>query len=139
MRTRTLAWALILVLAFSGAASALSIGDELSSLVSELNVRAQADFSLFKTELSLEFGVTVGKIDELIAEVELEPGDVYVTLELARMSEKPVEDVVGVYKVNKTKGWGALAKELGIEPGSPEFKALKESGKDKDKGKPKNK
>ncbi|NLJ85685.1 MAG: hypothetical protein GX322_04540 [Firmicutes bacterium] len=139
MRTRTLAWALILVLAFSGAASALSIGDELSSLVSELNVRAQADFSLFKTELSVEFGVTVGKIDELIAEVELEPGDVYVTLELARMSEKPVEDVVGVYKVNKTKGWGALAKELGIEPGSPEFKALKESGKDKDKGKPKNK
>lgn len=139
MRTRTLAWALILVLAFSGAALALSIGDELSSLVSELNVRAQADFSLFKTELSVEFGVTVGKIDELIAEVELEPGDVYVTLELARMSEKPVEDVVGVYKVNKTKGWGALAKELGIEPGSPEFKALKESGKDKDKGKPKNK
>jgi len=139
LRTRTLAWALILVLAFSGAASALSIGDELSSLVSELNVRAQADFSLFKTELSVEFGVTVGKIDELIAEVELEPGDVYVTLELARMSEKPVEDVVGVYKVNKTKGWGALAKELGIEPGSPEFKALKESGKDKDKGKPKNK
>jgi hypothetical protein len=30
-----------------------------------------------------------------------------------------------VYKQSKGKGWGVIAKELGIKPGSPEFHALK--------------
>ena len=44
---------------------------------------------------------------------------------LSEMSGKPVPDVVDAYDKNKSKGWGALAKELGIKPGSKEFHALK--------------
>ncbi len=140
LKTRSLVYALILVLGISGLASALSIGgsdDDLGVWVEQISIQAKADLGLFKTELSVEFGVPVTKVDQLIAEVELEPGDVYVTLELARISEKPVDEVVEVYKVNKTKGWGALAKELGIKPGSPEFKALKDNAEGKSKGKKK--
>lgn len=33
--------------------------------------------------------------------------------------------VYQVYQPNRKKGWGVIAKELGIKPGSPEFHALK--------------
>jgi len=140
MKTRSLIYALVLVLSISSLASALKIGgsdDDLSVWVEQLSIQAKADLGLFKTELSVEFGVPVAKVEQLITEVQMEPGDVYVSLELARISEKPVDEVVEVYKVNKKKGWGAMAKELGIKPGSPEFKALKENAKEKSKGKKK--
>ena len=140
MKTRSLAYALILVLGLASIASALSIGgsdDDLGIFVEQLSIEAKADLGLFKTNISVEFGIPVIKVEQLITEVELEPGDVYVSLELARIAEKPVDEVVEVYKVNKTKGWGALAKELGIKPGSPEFKALKENAQEKSKGKKK--
>lgn len=34
---------------------------------------------------------------------------------------------------NKSKGWGLTAKEMGIKPGSPEFKALKQKSREKSK------
>ena len=57
-----------------------------------------------------------------------------------KILKKPADDVVKVYRSNKQKGWGAIAKELGIKPGSPEFHALKGSAdkhasKSKEKGK----
>ena len=39
--------------------------------------------------------------------------------------------MVEVYKSNKSKGWGAIAKEMGIKPGSAEFHAMKKSMKSK--------
>ncbi|MCK4465819.1 MAG: hypothetical protein KAU83_08910, partial [Bacteroidales bacterium] len=52
-------------------------------------------------------------------------------LELSKISGKPVDDVVEIYKVHKNKGWGYIAKQLGIKPGSPEFHKLKENVKNK--------
>ena len=47
-----------------------------------------------------------------------------------------IDDVIISYKKNKEKGWGVIAKEMGIKPGSPEFHALKGKTKTrKDKGK----
>lgn len=137
MKTRSLIYAIVLVLAVSGLASALSIAgnDDFSLWIEDLNIQAKADLGLFKTELSVEFGISIARVEQLIIEAEMEPGDVYMTLELSRISEKPVDEVVEVYKVHKTKGWGAMAKELGIKPGSAEFKALKEQAQQKSKGK----
>ena len=36
------------------------------------------------------------------------------------------DQVFKIYNANKGKGWGVIAKELGIKPGSPEFHALKQ-------------
>jgi hypothetical protein len=41
------------------------------------------------------------------------------------MSGRSIDVVTAQYKKNKGRGWGALAKSLGIKPGSPEFHALK--------------
>ena len=54
-------------------------------------------------------------------------------LRLEEMSGLPTEDVIEEYKSNKGKGWGRLAKSLGIKPGSREFHALKR-GHDLDDG-----
>jgi len=66
----------------------------------------------------------------------MEPADVYYASVLSSASGKPISDVVGLYK--DKKGWGAVAKELGIKSGSEEFHELKantmkKSGKDKEK------
>jgi hypothetical protein len=73
----------------------------------------------------------------------MEPADIYMTVELAMISGTPVDRVVEIYRVNQGKGWGVIAKQLGIKPGSAAFKALKNKAVDhatklKNKGKGKN-
>ncbi len=45
--------------------------------------------------------------------------------QLGYMTRTPYEKVVQVYQGDRGKGWGVIAKSLGIKPGSPEFHALK--------------
>ncbi|HEX9934232.1 MAG TPA: hypothetical protein VGB38_03460, partial [bacterium] len=57
---------------------------------------------------------------------------------------QPAERVMDEYKSGKGKGWGVIAKSLGIKPGSDEFHALKREQdfydvSDKGKGKEKSK
>ena len=59
-------------------------------------------------------------------------------LRLAEMSRQPTDYVVDQYRSGSGKGWGALAKNLGIKPGSKEFHALKNGDDlqdDKNRGK----
>lgn len=115
--------------------------------IKDLNIQAQADLSGFKVRLATRFNIGDAQINTVISNVP-DPADAYMVLRLGEMSSKPTEYVVEQYKSGKNKGWGALAKSLGIKPGSAEFMALKqgndldkhsEKNKDKDTGKPKNK
>jgi hypothetical protein len=45
--------------------------------------------------------------------------------QLGKMARQPTDRVLQVYQSGKGKGWGAMAKDLGIQPGSREFHALK--------------
>ncbi|MBE0602055.1 MAG: hypothetical protein IH611_00310 [Deltaproteobacteria bacterium] len=63
-----------------------------------------------------------------------------------QVSGRPHEVVLDEYRANQGKGWGVMAKNLGIKPGSAEFHSLKKgwddgggSGKGKGKGKKKDK
>lgn len=49
-------------------------------------------------------------------------------MRLSILVGKPVETVYVTYQKNQKKGWGAIAKELGIKPGSKEFHQLKNGG-----------
>jgi hypothetical protein len=55
----------------------------------------------------------------------------YFALELALAIGKPIEEVVSTYEKNRDKGWGYIAQQMGIKPGSPEFHALKGKSKTK--------
>ncbi len=113
----------------------------------DLNIQAQADPSGFRARLGARFQIGDVQINAVLSNVQ-EPADAYMVLRLGEMSSRPTDYVIKEYRSGKSKGWGALAKSLGIKPGSKEFHALKnghdlyddkDSGGGKDKGKGKDK
>src|SRR5688572_12776656 len=99
-----------------------------------INTNANKDLPTFKSDLSVSFGVSVGTIDNMFS-VGMTAGEVYLGLEIATVTSRPVTDVITVYRKSKSKGWGVIAQEMGIKPGSDEFHALKGKAKaKKDKG-----
>jgi hypothetical protein len=110
---------------------------ELDIDLNEMNMRAKADINLFNTEIKATYNVDENKLDNLYVKFGMDPADVFMTLELGVLTGKPLEEIANVYKVKKDKGWGVIAKDLGIKPGSPEFHQLKNKAK-KNKGKNKN-
>ena len=97
---------------------------DLGAFLSNLNAQAQADLPGFKTRLSAQFGVPLPAVESIIAQVRL-PGDAFLCLQLGQMTRQPLGRVVETYQRNHGKGWGVIAKELGIKPGSADFHALK--------------
>ncbi len=113
--------------------------------VKDFNVRAEADMSGFRARLAARFKIGDVQINTVLSHVE-KPADAYMVLRLGEMSKQTTDHVIKEYKSHKGKGWGELAKSLGIKPGSKEFHALKQSSdlyddrsKGKDKGKEKGK
>lgn len=111
----------------------------------DFNIRAEADSSGFRARLETRFKIGDVEINAVLGNVK-NPADAYMILRLGEMSSKPSGYVIKKYKSGKGQGWGALAKSLGIKPGSKEFHALKNgddiyyvSNKGKSKGKDKNK
>ena len=102
--------------------SSASAGD--FDWIKDFNIKAEADASGFRARLSARFKIGNTRIDTVLGNVD-KPADAYMVLRLGEMSRQPVGYVIGQYKSGKGKGWGALAKSLGIKPGSKEFHALK--------------
>ncbi len=96
----------------------------LDGFLDSLEVRASADLGSFKADLSLTFGVSEGKVDGLF-EVMSKPSDVYMCLRIGEVANQPIDRVIEEHKRHKGQGWGVIAKNLGIKPGSAEFHALK--------------
>ena len=112
---------------------------EMDADLGKINADANLDFGAFKTNLTLSYDISEKKIDYLNISVKMEPAEIYFALELSKISGQSIDQVVEIYKVDKDKGWGFIAKELGIKPGSSEFHNLKENTKNKStKGKSKN-
>lgn len=53
------------------------------------------------------------------------PGDVYFACSLAQLVGRPCRYVVDIWERDHGQGWGAIAKRMGIKPGSAEFHRLK--------------
>ena len=113
-----------LALAFSLLWPVQSSALELDSFLGEINVSAHADLGSFRADLSATFGVSSHEVEGLF-EVLDSPADVYITLRIGEVARVPIARVLTQYQANKSRGWGVIAKNLGIKPGSPEFHALK--------------
>lgn len=128
------------------ALAAASLDDFLRSV----NVQARADMDGFSVKVGAQFGVPAARVQAVLQTVET-PADAFMVFQLGQMASKPPETVLQTYTAKKGKGWGVVAKELGIKPGSKEFHALKNgdlvfgesradaAGKSKEKGKGKGK
>jgi hypothetical protein len=104
---------------------------EMDADLGKINVNAKLDFGTFKTDMEISYNISGKKIDYLSISVKMEPAEIYLALELSKLSGRSIDQVVEIYEVYKDKGWGFIAKELGIKPGSPEFHSLKEQTKNK--------
>ena len=133
---------LVLSLVLLLAASAQAAQD--FAWVNDFNIQAQADPTGFRARLATRFRIGDAEISAVIGNVA-NPADAYIVFRLGEMSGRPYDRVLREYKTSKGKGWGVIAKSLGIKPGSKEFHALKRSqdlyngqggmGKGKGKGK----
>ena len=111
---------------------------DLDSFLADLNRQAIQDRVSYNARLSNQFGVPLSQVESIVNKVD-SPAHAFMLLELGVMSGKPFEIICDAYKSNQGKGWGVIAQQLGIKPGSPEFHALKEgdfifSGKPGEKG-----
>lgn len=86
--------------------------------------KSDGDGINFLKGVSTSYNVPESKVDSW-SKQGMKSGDIIMACEVGKITKKPVDDVVKVYQANKEKGWGAISKELGIKPGSPEFHALK--------------
>ena len=109
---------------------------QLDSDLNAINTSASANFGSFKTNLSASYNVSSKKIDYMQISLNMAAGEIYLALEIAKLSNTPIDDIITIYKNNKSKGWGYIAKEAGIKPGSSEFHQLKnDTSSKKNKGK----
>lgn len=106
---------------------------ELDASLKLVNTDANKNLPEFKLNLTKTFNATMPQV-ETCFKIGMNAGDAFMAFQVANIAKRPIEQVITVYRSSKSKGWGAMAKELGIKPGSAEFHALKGKVKDKSKG-----
>ena len=145
MKLRKILLTVLVVLSLSASTAVFAAGD--FAWMPDFNARAMADLSDFKVRLAARFQIGHAQVEAVISKVG-KAADAYMVLRLGEMSSMPTQYVIDEYRSGKKQGWGALAKSLGIKPGSREFHALKRGddlyggsgkGKGKSKGKGKGK
>jgi hypothetical protein len=97
---------------------------DLTGFMSNLNAKASVDLPGFQASISAQFNVPLPQVQATVQQVA-KPADAFMVYQVAQYAAKPPATALQVYQANKTKGWGAIAQEMGIKPGSPEFHKLK--------------
>jgi hypothetical protein len=105
--------------------SAPALAGGLDSFLQNVNVQARADMNGFSAKVSAQFGVPEAQVKVVLNKVGGSPADAFMVFQLGQMSNQQPEAVMQVYEANKGRGWGVIAQQLGIKPGSAEFHALK--------------
>lgn len=118
---KRLIFAILLGLLCAGTAMASG----LDIFLEELDAEATRSRSSFVNNLSTRYGVPTREVEDL-ARMTKRPADIFMIFELARMTGLSRERVRATYEKGEGKGWGAMAQEMGIKPGSKEFHALKD-------------
>ncbi|WP_157062695.1 hypothetical protein [Pseudoxanthomonas dokdonensis] len=78
----------------------------------------------FVREMTGNYGAPRSLVEDLFGR-NWSAGDIYYACAIAHIVGIPCLDVVNDYDRNRGQGWGAVAKRMGIKPGSPEFHSLK--------------
>lgn len=79
----------------------------------------------FVDEMVRYYGAPRDLVDELLTQRRWAPGDVYFACAIASTLGRPCRYVADIWERDHAQGWGVVAQNLGIKPGSPEFHRLK--------------
>ena len=98
---------------------------DLDSLLGSIDERAKSDPDVFFLQLGRQHDIPAEEVRQEKERWGLSYGDTYMATALSRISRRPIGAVAGEYKQNRGKGWGVMAMNMGIKPGSPEFHQMK--------------
>ncbi len=90
----------------------------------QFNLSASSDPGAFRTRLGSRFGVDELQIQFVLNRMA-QPADAYLVFYLGEVCHHPPLYIIEQYEARGRRGWGELAHQLGIKPGSPEFHELK--------------
>ena len=129
----SLALATVLATAAAGAgAQTLSLnwnprsGDVwVDSQLADINRYGSSYREPFIDEMVRYHGAPRDLVTDLLVSRRWAPGDVYYACAIAQIINRPCRYVADDWQAHRGQGWGAVAKRLGIKPGSPEFHRLK--------------
>ena len=91
----------------------------------DINVFASGNTDGFIDDVVVSFGAPRYLVREYYLERRWAPGDLYYACAIAYQLGRPCLEIIRIYERDHGMGWGAIAKRLGIKPGSPAFHALK--------------
>ena len=91
----------------------------------EINDYGYRNRDPFVSEMVTNYAVPRPYVEQLLQQRRWSPGDVYYACALAHSLGRPCSDVVEEHDRDRGRGWGVTARRLGIQPGSPQFFALK--------------
>ena len=112
----------VLFVCLAGAGPAMA--DGLDIFLGDLDNQAREDRVGYVDSIGNHFGIPSREVEDVLRRTS-RPSDAFMVFELGRMLGLDRERVMRTYEGGKGKGWGAMAQEMGIKPGSKEFHALK--------------
>lgn len=98
---------------------------EFDARLEAVSALAAGDLEGFVTQLALSYAVPREEARTLIVERHYPPDYVWLAAASTQALGRDWHQVFPVFEQHRGQGWGAIAKELGIKPGSPAFHALK--------------
>ncbi len=101
----------------------------LDGTLKQIETQARADRDGFFQQISSRYGVPEKDLRQAQETHQLRAGDVFMAAALAKATNRPMLSVAEQYEKNRGKGWGVMAKEMGIKPGSKAFHELKAGAK----------
>lgn len=91
----------------------------------DINVFARGNTEGFIDDVVVSFGAPRTLVRDYYLDRRWAPGDIYYACALAHQLGRPCLEVLDIYERDHGQGWGAIARRMGIKPGSPAFHALK--------------
>lgn len=98
---------------------------EFDAQVAAVNGLVTSDLDGFVNDIVSIYGAPRHEVRQLVIERHYPPDYVWMAAASAQELNRPWQQVFPVFEQNRGRGWGVIAKELGIKPGSPAFHALK--------------
>jgi hypothetical protein len=92
----------------------------------QINYIAVGRLNQYINDLSLAFNIPQKRVSRLIYNERIQPADVFMILQTARLSGQPHRKLLSRYKQHRIKGWRAVVKSLGFKPGSKMFLLIKQ-------------
>lgn len=90
--------------------------------LNEINKDALADLKRFRENISDFYLIDENEVSNMMS--YMEPAEIILALELTRMTNKSLSEIIKQHRIGKNLGWNKILLSLGINKNSIQFKDL---------------